>query len=115
MGFRQRRGYDGVMRMETHKEDNIVTAEEATVPGSPGPGHPTVRTRRRSGNFDFIPASATHFTLVQQNELFPAAMATVLYQSVLLENAPIPRKLTTVCFCPTTDWGLRKYGPDPLG
>ena len=40
--------------------------------------------------FDVIPASAAHFMLVQENEIFPAAMATVLYASVLLENVSTP-------------------------
>ena len=50
--------------------------------------------------FSFIPTSAAHFTLVQENELFPAVMATVLYANVLSENVSTPQKLTTECFCP---------------
>lgn len=40
--------------------------------------------------FNFTPAPAAHFTLVQENELFPIVMATVLYANVLLDNVPTP-------------------------
>jgi len=55
--------------------------------------------------FSFIPTSAAHFTLVQENELFPAVMATVLYANVLSENVSTPQKLTTECFCPKKGLG----------
>ena len=57
-----------------------------------------------SAYFDVIPTSVAYFMLVQENELFPAVRATVLYAGVLLENVST-QKLTTKCFCLDRDPG----------
>ena len=84
MGTRFRHGWD------TRRNDRATGARERIRTRVDRPSIP--------GNayFDFIPAPAAHFTLVQENGLFPAVMATVLYASILLENVSTPEEPTAL-------------------